>query len=463
MVWSIGWLLKLVALVPIVFLAACNQPMTPEDRVARLERDAAQAIADARSPEAMWYRYTFEGDYQGEPVKLDLMVYCPTRSVTGGSLGQSTGFTIRSQHPMTIAQQMDDGSQVLVRIPDVCQRYRAYKEGEGFQQGWEAPQTIDALPYVVWSDVYPKAERIEAYVSPAYYDHPDARLQIVDSKVHLLPLGSHPDNFMDVLKQPHAIPYSPNPWLNEGALEGEWMNRSGRYNDPDNQFVSLYQIPVTNMNAYAEQFKIRRPDLDRDYTFDEERGFSDPNIAAYSDSSSAPADDGSDPDNITHNCVMHGTGDIKSGRPLRTSVPYDRRTPGSDKTSRRAQNWYLRKKQEANCRDRLAKLRSFEIVDGRFDTSRSTPGVLVYHRWGRPGGDWRNPDKEKQLKLQTAGLVDDDGYKMTIDGYRFSFPIKEYGDTTGSVALFENKHSEQWYVVGMTKFVFKGEGENNHF
>ncbi len=463
MVWRIGWPLKFIVFVPMIFLVACNQPMTPEEKAARLERDAARALADARSPEAMWYRYTFEADYQGEPVKLDQKVYCPTRSFSGGSLGQSTGFTIRAHHPMTIAQQMDDGSQILVRIPDVCQRYRAYKSGEGFQQGWEAPQTIDALPYVVWSDAYPKAMRIEAYVSPTYYDHPEARLQIGRSQVHLLPLGSHPGNFVDVLKQQQAIPHAPNPWINPGKSNADWMARNGRYDDPDNQFISIYQVPIVDMNSYAKQFKIRRPDLDRDYTFDEEKGFSNPNIAAYSEVSTLPADDGTDPDNITHDCVTRALDEVLGGRPLRTNVPYDRQDPNRAKNPRFAKDWDLRQQQKSNCRGRLAQLQSFEVVDGRFDASRSIPGVVVYHRWGQPGGDWRNPDKEKQLKLQKAGLVTPDGYKMAIDGYEFSFPIKEYGDTISTVALFENTNSMQWYVVRMSKFVFKGEGENNYF
>ncbi len=444
-------------------LAACGGSMTPEEKAAREKREWAQALADAQSPEAMWYHYTFEGDYQGEPVKLDQMVYCPIRSFSGGSFGQSTPYSIRAQHPMTIAQKMDDGSQVLVRIPDVCQRYRAYKEGEGFQQGWEAQQTIDAMPYVIWSDAYPKASRIEGYVSPAYYDHPDARLQIVSSQIDLLPVGSHPDDFEDVLRQEHAIPYAPNPWIRGQDRDGGWMNRGGGYYDADNQFISLYQIPIINMNSYAKQFKVSRPDLKGGYIFDEEKGFSDPNIAAYNEASSMAAGDGSDPDNITHDCVISEFEEILGGRPLSTSVPYDRPSPGGIVTPSTEENWHTRKQRETNCRSRLAQLQSFEIVDGRFDASRSIPGVAVYHRWGQPGGDWRNPDKERQLKLQTAGLVTSDGYKMAIDGYRFSFPIKEYGDTISTVALFENKKSEQWYLVRMSKFIFKGKGENNHF
>jgi hypothetical protein len=441
--------------VAVLTISACGPtPPTPEER-------AAQAIADASSPESMWYRYSFEGDYQGEPIKLEQMVYCPIRSFSGGSLGQSTGFSVRAQHPMTVAQQMGDGSQVLIRIPDVCQRFRAYKEGEGYQQGWESPQVIDVLPYVIWSDAYPDASRIEAYVSPAYYDHSEARLAIKSSQVHLLPLGSYPDDFEDVVRTNHALPYLVNPPLDEYSGNQHWL-RYHRQQDSLNEFVSLFVVPISDLNSYGRQFMLDRPELERNYILDEEEGFSDPVFAAY-DEVSAPTSGTSDPAFVSHDCVSTQLDDILGGQPLQTSMPYDRLEPSWYKNPGIVQSWEEGQARKANCRDRLAQLRSFEIVEGRFDASQSVPGAMVFNRWGRNPADEGDEVRFGPLKLQQMSVVGRQGYKMTLDGQKFTYKINDKAGYVQSNIILKNKSSDQWYMIEPYNRLIIGDGEDNYF
>jgi len=448
-------------------LSGCDRSMTPEEKAERARKDAAQALADAASPESMWYRFTFKVDYEGKPIKFDQMVYCPRRSFSGGRYGQVPSYSIRQQHPMTIAKKMDDGSQVLVRIPDMCKRYRNYKLGEGFQNGWISEGPFETMPYVIWSNSYPRPDRIEGYVSPSYYNHPDARLKNPNGQVHLLPVGSYPKNYADILKQEHAIPYSPDPWINPDVPNANWSSRSGYYHDTEDQFLSFYQIPIVDMNAYVEKYKDTAKMQGKPKPYSLETEFSDSNFAAYNVASSSPIPDFAinDLNYISYGCVSRAMSSNLAGVPMKTNMPLDPEDIGSEiavtarikgspdsNDPKVAALLEFEKQKQANCQDRLAQLKSYEIVNGRFNAAGAMPGVAVYRRWGGT--------KES---LKKAGLVTDQGYKMTVDGHDFTYEVVVYGETISPLMLLENKNTGQWYMLRNLKFFFTGEGENNRF
>lgn len=333
-------------------LHACYSPPTPEEQRQR-------AVKAATGPDAMWYRFTYEARYGDEPVKIDQMVSCTRSVISGGSLGQSPDTVIHEGHPLAVAVNMSDGSQILARVPNMCKHYRKFgrvKKGKfpgwGYSKGWKSLGPQQVLPVIIWSDKLPRPDRIETYVSPEYYRHPNARIKDPHGAVDLWPVGRYPKNYAAVLAQTVALPRYPNPFVNpDRNPHGRGKGRDGRYHGVGDRFVSYVIVPVTNHNDWVEKFgelsmlnsqrrKAGLPAIDtQGVVLDEysvsnklvqpleaDRGFDNDGYRAYRltqdvDEEFAPL--AVEPSYVTHACVMRRLNKLLTGSPGLSDLPYD--------------------------------------------------------------------------------------------------------------------------------------------
>ena len=486
-------------------------------RLPTTQEELAQAVAAATGKNAMWYRFTFEANYRGTPFKIDQMVTCIRSVISGGSLGQSPDSVISEARPMTAAVQMADGSQVLVRIPNMCDRYRKYERLRefddpkqqhnpndfgtwGYMPGWKSHGPHPVLPLVIWSDKLPKPDRSESYVAREYYQQPGARIRNPEGFVELWPAGKYPQNYLAVLKQETALPRYPNPMINP-ALDpnGRGGARDGRYHGQGETYGAITIVPVVNFNAFVRQYA----DLAREYRrrsgtnepmpdtkgitltdswtepkpLDADPTFVHPRFAAYRDRNPEFPSLEAEKSFVTSECVAKAVGGLMLGEPGMSELPYDAADWGSDVPDRVRMGIYegarpdMRAKyagkqaRQRNCYAQLAKLKSFEIVDGRLDATQALPGVIVYRKWF---GELVGMKKRAFSKAFLAsGTIDPLGnvFRLRLAGINLDYPLNgPKRDQSYYPVIFEDKKTSQWFQVATYGDVFfTGQGENNQF
>jgi hypothetical protein len=441
--------------------------------------DEEKAFQSATNDKAMWYRFTFEAEYGGKPFKIDQMVNC-TRSVqSGGSLGQSPDTHIHEGYPRTAAAKMADGSQVLVRIPNMCRRYRAYElklgyAGVSILAGWQSRGPHPIVPMVVWSDSTTKPTRLESYVARAYYAHPKARIKNPKGSLDLWPVGKYPDNAKEILNTPEAQPYYPHPWVNlDRDPDGRGKGRDGKYHG---KFATYFTIPIddpiegfkkhaASANARISQnTQLRAPELKYQVREDE-------NFIFYEGQSSGDRlhNYASDPTYIPASCVSLAFSRLITGAPGMSDFPYDPedwastwpldvRTPGTEfHTPGNIALLNSREQRTRNCYARLGQLRSLSVVNGHLDDSGALPGAMVYIPLVERK-DWI----KQGLLISPEASGEDKKYnfdaRFRIDG----FPGKAIGGWSPEYVI-KNKKTGKWYYYNATRGIYGGGGESTHF
>lgn len=443
----------------------------------------------------MWYRFTFAADYQGRPFKIDQMVNCTRSVISGGSLGQSPDAYINEAHPMTVAAKMHDGSQVLVRVPDMCKRYRKFDKREGrfgYRTGWKSEGVQPVTPLVIWSDKMPRPDRIESYVALDYYKDARARLKNPSGAVDLWPAGRYPDNFAAVLEQEDALPFYPNPWVNpDRDPNGRGKGRDGRYHGEPQRFAAFFSVPVVNEKQWREKYEpiaraaplspilvdgtdaILRPtrSQSKEIVADPESG--NPlfyRVRELDDSYALKAE----PQFVTAQCVSKSISKLMGGAPGMSDLPFDAGDTGTSwpdevrngLTGLNASVNQLDRKTLAglqersrNCYSRLGQLLSFDISNGRLDTSAVIPGALVYHRWYE---DKLKNELDVADELKATGAVDGMDIKFRDRGSRFQLPLFGRDGRASPSIVYENSASGSWVLVYFTTYFFGGKKENSH-
>lgn len=488
-------------------LNGCGNPPPPDPHEAM-----DQVIKAATDKNTMWYRFRFQAEYAGKPFEIDQMVTCVRSVVSGGSLGQSPGSVVLESQPMSAAARMADGSQVLVRIPNMCSRYRKYERLPssddrypkfrgvwGYKPGWKSRGPFSVLPLVIWSDKLPRPDRIESYVARGYYDQDEARMKNPKGILDLWPMGKYPHNYLAVLKQINPLPRYPNPMINP-ALDprGPGNGRDGRYHGKGDSYGAFTLVPVANFNAWvrdyadlAREFRRRKsahealPDtkgLTLTETWNEPKplesdpSFNHPQFAAYRDRNPGFASLEAEKSFITSACVSEAVGGLMLGKPGLSDLPYDAEDWGSDVPDRvrlaiyegarpdmRAK-YFGKQALQRNCYAQLGKLKSFDIVDGRLDASRAMPGVIVYHRWyGQPVVS-KTPAFSKMFA--GSGAVDPatNTHRLRLRGQALDYQIEGPRRSVWRPVIFEDKNDDAWLQVAAYGDVFfAGRGENNDF
>ena len=455
------------------------------------------AVESATGPNAMWYRFTFAADYQGQPFKIDQMVNCTRSVISGGSLGQSPDTVINEAHPMTVAAKMPDGSQVLVRVPDLCSRYRKFDKREGrwgYRAGWKSRGPHSLIPLVIWSDKLPRPDRIESYVARDYYEDPRARIKNPKGSVDLWPAGHHPKNYAAVLDQKDALPFYPNPWINPARdPNGRGKGRDGRYHGEPQRFAAIYIVPVENEAQWVAKYgkiaressqpvlvprsdvvlKPTRSDLPV-YRI-ENTDFSGP-FAVYRENILTPFYPlDAEPGFVTAGCVNESVGNLMLGKPGMSGLPVDADDGGTawpdqvlngltglnadiNRLDRRILDGMQGRMR--NCYGRLGDLLSFDIIDGHLDASRSVPGSIVYHRWyeKRPG-----PSLDMTKSFLDSGVASGTSLKFRIGEEKLYYPLFGKDGQKSGLFIVEEKFNKKWFLVSMETLLFSGNKENSGF
>ena len=471
-----------------------------------------QAIKAATGKNAMWYRFRFQAEYAGKPFEIDQMVTCTRSVISGGSLGQSPDAVFLEAQPMSAAAQMADGSQVLVRIPNMCGRYRRYERLPspddryptfrgvwGYKPGWKSQGSHSVLPLVIWSDKLPRPDRIESYVARGYYDQDEARIKNPKGVLDLWPVGKYPQNYLAVLKQANLLPRYPNPMINP-ALDprGPGKGRDGRYHGKGDTYGAFTLVPVANFNAWLRDYA----DLAREYRrrksaneslpdtkgltltdswnepkpLEPDPDFSHPRFAAYRDRNPSFASLEAEKSFVTSACVSEAVGGLMLGKPGLSELPLDADDWGSDIPDRvrlrlyegarpdMRERYFGKQDRLRNCYARLDKLKSFDIVDGRLDASRALSGVIVYHKWyGEPVVS-KTPAFSKAFV--TSGAVDPaiNMHRLRLRGQAVDYQIEGPRRSDWYPVILEDKNDGAWLQVAAYGDVFfAGRGENNDF
>ena len=441
--------------------------------------DEEKALQAATNDKAMWYRFTFEAEYQDKPFKIDQVVNC-TRSVqSGGSLGQSPDTVIFEGYPRTAAAKMADGSQVLLRIPNMCRRYRAFVSepnvaGVRILPGWRSRGPHPVIPMVVWSDRTTNPTRVESYVARGYYAHPQARIKNPKGFLDLWPVGKYPENAAEILKAPEAQPYYPHPWVNpKRDPNGRGKGRDGKYHG---NFASYSIIPIDDPiegfkkhaasgNArISNQAQLKSPEL-------KDKVREDENFIFYGGQSSGDTlrDYAADPSYIPASCVSLAFSRLATGAPGMSDFPYDPedwastwpldvRTPGQNlHTPENIALLNSRQQRMRNCYARLGQLRSFSVVNGHLDDSGALPGAMVYI----PLVERKNWIKQGLL-ISPEASGEDRKYnfdaRFRIDG----LPGKAIGGWSSEYVI-KNKKTGKWYYYNATRGIYGSGGEGTHF
>jgi hypothetical protein len=445
----------------------------------------------ATGPNAMWYRFTFEAEYQGKPFKIDQMVTCQRGVVSGGSLGQSPNTPVHQGHPKTAAAKMQDGSQILVRIPNMCKTMRAYnvermkleyapyKEATvRYRQGWRSRGPHEMIPFVIWSDSITKPERVEQYVARAYYAHPEARVKNPKGSLDLWPVGKYPENAAAVLKQDDALPFYPHPNINpELGPNSRGRGRDGDYHGKWPKFVTFSIIPVDDpiraWEKYAQGMIAENESLVDDLATPGigKPVYEDKNFVVYTRTGPSTVTY-PDPNYVSAQC--NGSFGVAIGKSLEEDVNSDPRSVGartpdteiynSPNNPKLREEILLKEQNTLHCMKAQDNLRSHEIINGRFDASRSLPGVLVYGKWGPSPYEHKSDTKELE-RLGMHALVKNKWgnivkrLKFRIDGMDINGDFALYRDWR----LIKNKKTGQWYSFLASSTMFVGEGENSGF
>lgn len=371
--------------------------LTPAEELDRM-------VEASTGDEAMWYRFAFSGEYQGKPFKIDQMVTC-TRSVqSGGSLGQSPDTHVHRGYPTNAAARMSDGSQVLVRIPNMCTRHRKYRHrpnvsGVEFLDGWQSPGPHEVLPLVIWTDNTTSPEQVESYVARTYYDLPEARIKNPKGSVELWSIGKVPKNADPILRKSKALPFYPDPYVNpRRGPNSRGGGYDGNYHGAWPEFTTFNIVPIDDPLAawdrYYEGLKkeIVPSEWERSHILSRAKpSFEDENFVMWEGDGESQIDQKTP--YVSASCVLTAFLGLTNGLPLIVGPSLERTILGRDAINARTpgteayrEGWITRveisEQRKRDCVARLGQLRSFQIVDGRFDPSRSMPGVQVYGKWG---------------------------------------------------------------------------------
>ena len=503
----------------LTLLASATLALVSCSRLAPSEKE--NELEAATGDKAMWYRYTFEAEYQGEPFKIDQMVTCVSSIISGGGLGQSPDSVITEARPMSAAAKMADGSQILVRIPNMCGRYRKfeYEPDEkypdnpaagswGYKRGWKSRGPHSVIPLVIWSDKMPRPDIIESYVAAEYYQHPDARITNPKGTLDLWPVGQYPKNYKEVLQQEVALPRYPNPFINPAlSPNGKGKGRDGQYHGVGDNYAAYTITPVVNYNQWVQKYG----QLSKQYGRAKAVGKALPDtqgvfIEALNDrATSAPMQaDGdfthprfraftgvggggqnyeqfgaieSEPTFVTSDCVGIAFVKLLLGKPNMSTFPLDAKDYGSvmpdlvrvgssdgKHPDARARH-FNREQRERNCQAQLGKMRSFDIINGRLDASRSMPGMIVSRKWH---GESERPYLDTfSRSFLASGAIQRVGdifiFRLRIEGVNIDYPLlgRKVYDSPYPV-MFEDKNSGQWYIINTTgDSFFIGEGEDS--
>jgi len=477
-------------------LAGCNREPTPEEKWEK-------AVTAATGATAMWYRFTFRAEYQGKAFGFDQMIYCPTQVFSGGRLGQSPSTVMREATPMTIAQKMEDGSQVLVRIPNMCQRYRKFgKNTVGtaymYYPGWRSSGPHPILPLIIWSDKIPRPERIESYVSSEYYKDPRARIKNPVGALDLWPAGRYPKNYQAIMRQQRALPLYPDPWVNpslDPARHGG--GRDGRYHGKGDRFVSYAIVPIVNYNEWVAKYgglvkipfsrEAGQPSTSMDGVFIDAGNYQETAMIEADPSFNharfrmyrLPQDEQLkalhyEPTFLTSRCVSESLGLLMQGSPGISQFPIDAKDWGSaypDLVRQRLYEHYASpqhlervKNSEArmrNCYAQLGKLKSFDVINRRLDATDAISGAIVYHKWLAESDGWGYiPPSKRFVK---SGAVAGTTFRMRFHDQEFDYALKgSRGELSVNVAL-EDKGTHQWFYIYSNNIMFSGETESSGF
>lgn len=114
-----------------------------------------------------YYRFTFNGMFDGEPLSVNRLVECRPFVASGG-IGAGTHLMYQ-RFPEFAGKRLDDGAAVYFMAPDFCQRN--LRAGQ-----WLVPETTEVVPFGFWIDNLENPTVIEAYATVAYYKDPNARM-----------------------------------------------------------------------------------------------------------------------------------------------------------------------------------------------------------------------------------------------------------------------------------------------
>ena len=469
-------------------LSACGK-RTSEDQL-------QQVLKQASSPNSMWFRLAFRAEYEGKPVKFDQYVYCgyartPYMSAQGGTASPARPITKRLQ-PETIAKTMDDGSQLLLRVPDVCDWHRSneHKARKGQPQDpfgrphWLSLGSFKVLPLVVWSDKAPvgndnstQPERVELYVGQGYYKNASARLKKPSGSVTFMKAGFIPQNFEKIITQKRVFPslrYQTTNIYTKKKEYSDWI--SGMHPE----FEAYYILPMSNVKAYYEKNKnFGRLDQDAygtkrwvDLAPEEPKEIIDQKSEFFSfyeyDEDFEKHGDPIDPTYLSprraQNCLWQM---VSEGDPSYTNIPditedirfrnqwfAGETYVGEDfehKREREDQNNRIIARRES-CLKNLDNVRSFDVINGRLDPSSSLPGMIVFHRWKRvdPNSDTNFYNGVKYGYrffpefLMKNGVVKNHDIKKLKYQYRFN--QIEFENEYLDQILMEDKNNN-WYIL----------------
>ena len=121
-----------------------------------------------------------ELEVDGEPVIFDRIIECKYMPAQGGGEWFARISNMRSwpsfPYPVArkLAHTMDDGTHVMLRTPRVCARKRAKKTREELDE--LRPLPAGWVPRVAIAENVAARDKVEVYIEPAAYTHPDSRV-----------------------------------------------------------------------------------------------------------------------------------------------------------------------------------------------------------------------------------------------------------------------------------------------
>lgn len=444
----------------------------------------------------MWYRFNFSAEYDGDLVKFDQYVYCgyartPYVSAQGGTATPARPITKRVQ-PETIAKTMSDGSQLLLRVPDVCDWHRsgghkAEKDQPRDPFGrphWLSLGSFEVLPLVIWSDKTPvendastQPELVEFYVGRGYYTNTHARLKNPSGSITFMKAGFVPQNFEKTITQKRIFPtlrYKTTNIYTKKVQYSDWQ--SGIHPE----FETYYILPISDIQTYYEKNKNfgrpyqdvhgeeRRVDLapEKPKEIEDQEN---PFFEFYEYNGDFEKGDNSvDPDYLppewAQKCLWQM---VSEGDPSYTDIPNitedirfrARSYPGEDtahERERQERNDRIRARRE-NCFKNLDNIESFDVVNGRLDPSLSLPGMISFRRWNR-----RDPNATLSTYngikygyrfipefLINKGVVENGirnnlVYKLRINGNNLN--VRNFG-----MYVIKDKKGK-WYIIGSSSW-----------
>ncbi|MEL6878500.1 MAG: hypothetical protein AAGL68_10440, partial [Pseudomonadota bacterium] len=380
---------------------------------------------------------------------------------------------------------LSDGSRVVVRVPDMCRRNRAFvKAADGDMEkrrGWKETGSFDVMPLVIWSERSSDPERVESYISRDYYNHPEARFTNAKGTLTLWEVGRVPEDVRGILAAPPFEPITPNPWINperaKSLSESERLKghgRDGKYHGNGPRYAAYTITEIDSVeewwekhqeySARAEFLSLRKagkPEPDPRFETDE--------VSVWPQAADLDSDDTGDPSFVSGDCPGRYINDLMLGIPRMSGLPFNSQDvpiiisgisideDGPYKPDYKKKDYQLMAMQWRACAKRAAQTRTFDIVDGRLDASEAIPGVIVYRKWGVLMGD----GIPTPPVLTNAGVIVTDeprGLALSLSG----IPARTSGFFHGD-GVAHLKKTDQWYAFGTHRNLYAGRLEGSKF